>query len=59
MLFIVYAPFLHSIFGTTQLQGIGWVPMLGFAIFVFAYTEYGKKVARANPDGWWARNMMW
>jgi magnesium-transporting ATPase (P-type) len=59
MLFITYAPFLQPIFGTAQLVGIGWVPMIGFAFFVFTYTEYGKKLSRRNPEGWWARNMQW
>jgi magnesium-transporting ATPase (P-type) len=59
MLLVVYAPFLQGIFSTWTLPGIGWVPQIGYAVFIFAYTEYSKKLTRADPDGWWATTMAW
>lgn len=59
MLIVVYVPFLQPIFDTAALTGIGWVPMLGFGVWVFAYSEWSKKVVRMDPDGWWARQMQW
>eukprot|EP00775_Hariotina_reticulata_P010474 gene10474-10632_t len=59
MLVVVYAPFLQGIFGTTHLQGIGWLPMLGSALFLFPFTEMSKRITRRDPDCWWARNIAW
>jgi len=59
MLVVVYAPFLQGIFTTWTLPGIGWVPQIGYAVFIFGYTEYSKKLCRADPEGWWATHMAW
>lgn len=59
MLIITYVPFLQGIFGTWHLPGIGWVPMLGTALWLIPYSEYSKRLTRRNPDGWWARHMAW
>jgi hypothetical protein len=49
----------QGIFGTATLQGIGWLPMLGSALFLFSYTEMTKRITRRNPDCWWARHIAW
>ena len=59
MLLVIYVPGLQPIFTTAALGGIGWVPQLGFALLMFPYTEFSKRVARADPHGWWARNVQW
>jgi len=59
MLAVVFVPFLQPIFQTADVPGVAWLPALGFAVWVFAYTEASKRRARRHPDGWWARNMAW
>jgi magnesium-transporting ATPase (P-type) len=59
ILLVTYVPFLQPIFTTAALNGTGWLPQLGFLIFIVLYTELGKRRARRDPDGAWARRMMW
>ncbi|MGV9824090.1 cation-transporting P-type ATPase [Gordonia sp. NPDC003429] len=45
-LVFIYAPFMHTWFGSAPLTGIGWGVTIGLAVVVFFVVELGKAVAR-------------
>ncbi|KIY95869.1 Cation transporting ATPase [Monoraphidium neglectum] len=59
ILVITYVPFLQPIFTTASLNGVGWLPQIGFLALGLLYTEASKRRVRRDPESWWARNMQW
>lgn len=59
MIIVVYVPWLHDIFFTANLHGIGWLPQLIFPLTMWPYSEYSKYLTRRDPNGWWATYMQW
>lgn len=50
---LVYAPFLHSAFGTANLTGIDWLIAVPFAVLVIIYDEVRKYwLRRLGKDSW-------
>jgi hypothetical protein len=49
----------QPIFTTYTLNGVAWLPQLGFLGFGLLWTELSKRAVRRNPDSWWSRRMQW
>ncbi|GBF90642.1 p-type atpase [Raphidocelis subcapitata] len=59
ILVVTYVPFLQPIFTTFTLNGVAWLPQLGFLGFGLLWTELSKRAVRRDPQSWWARRMQW
>ena len=49
-LVFIYAPFMHTWFGSAPLTGVGWGVTIGLAIVIFFVVELAKAVARRTDS---------
>jgi len=56
---VMFAPKVQDVFGALPPPGLCWVPWIGFAVWVVAYTEGIKWRARKAPNGCVARRLVW
>ncbi len=52
---LVYAPFLHTPFGTEDISGVCWAIALPFSFSLWGYDEIRKLMMRTYPDAWWKK----
>lgn len=58
-LFFIYVNGIQNLFQTANMPGYWFITPLAFAVIMVPATEWSKKKARQDPNGWWARNMAW